>query len=667
MTVNAGTAVGTATHEWLTMSDGVRLSATLYLPADAGPEQPTPCLLEALPYRQHDLTSSYRPEYDELRDGYGYAVCRLDLRGTGASAGDAADEYPAQEQADLSEVIAWLAEQPWCSGRVGMFGTSYSGFNSMQMAAEQPPSLGAICAIYASDDRYTDDVHYMGGLLKWLDLVDYCHYMTPMNALPPTPQLWGADWRTEWQRRFETFEPWLLTWMEHQRSDGYWAQGTIRPDYERMRCPTMIVAGWADGYRNNTFRTIEALAAAGVPHRLLAGPWGHMAPASALPGPRIDLVHEMARWFDRHLRGVDNGLDAQPVATWFVRESTRPAAALDTFEGHWRTDDWPATSVAPQTFPLDGRSPYAVRADTGTAAWISCAGHLPYGQSLDQRGDDDRSMVWDLVDVGAEGLEIAGHPRVRLRLVSSQPVATVAVRLCDVFPDGTSALVTRGTLNLTRRAGFDRAEQLVPGQEYDIEVELEATAWRWRPGQRLRISVSGSDWPNTVAPPAPLTLTVLGGSLELPVVAGDSPHAAADLRPGGDAPEDEAEGVTWRIEQDVLGGVTRAEVDHGSEYATPFGRAREHYSGAVEVDQSTFVQRATARVSFGLDFAGDSGPGDHEGRSDDRRPVTVAVSSDLEVVADATDFVVRISLEAQDDGELVMRRSWERTYPRDLA
>ena len=85
-------------------------------------------------------------------------------------------------------MIAWLAAQPWSNGRVGMFGTSYSGFNSIQMACEQPPALGAICAIYATDDRYTDDVHYMGGALRAVDLVDYCHYMTPMRRAAPCPR-----------------------------------------------------------------------------------------------------------------------------------------------------------------------------------------------------------------------------------------------------------------------------------------------------------------------------------------------------------------------------------------------------------------------------------------------------------------------------------------------
>ena len=132
------------------MSDGTRLSATLYLPDGAGPDQRTPCLLEALPYRKDDLTSSYRPEYDELRDTYGYAVCRArPARHRVVRGRCRPTSTPRQEQADLAEVIAWLAEQPWCSGAVGMFGTSYSGFNSLQMAAERPPALKAICAIYA--------------------------------------------------------------------------------------------------------------------------------------------------------------------------------------------------------------------------------------------------------------------------------------------------------------------------------------------------------------------------------------------------------------------------------------------------------------------------------------------------------------------------------------
>jgi len=109
------------------MSDGVALAATVYLPQSALEGTAQPCLIEALPYRKDDITSTYQSEYERLRDEFDYAVARIDLRGTGSSGGRATDEYPAQEQRDLTEAIGWLAEQPWCTGNIGMYGTSYSG------------------------------------------------------------------------------------------------------------------------------------------------------------------------------------------------------------------------------------------------------------------------------------------------------------------------------------------------------------------------------------------------------------------------------------------------------------------------------------------------------------------------------------------------------------
>ncbi len=272
---------------WIPMADGVRLAATLYLPEQG----PSPVVLEALPYRKDDVTAGDRSEYRRLRDRHGYAVCRVDLRGTGSSEGTATDEYPPGEQDDLCQVIAWLAEQPWSTGAVGMYGTSYSGFNSLQVAAERPPALKAVIAIYASDDRYSDDVHYAGGALRLLDLVDYPLYMVALNALPPAPALAGPAWRERWRERVEAAEPWLLRWLEEQVDGPYWRQGSLRPAYERIVCPTMLVGGWADGYRNASFRVLERLRA---PARLLLGPWSHMATDASRPGPRIDLVPEMA-------------------------------------------------------------------------------------------------------------------------------------------------------------------------------------------------------------------------------------------------------------------------------------------------------------------------------------------------------------------------------------
>jgi uncharacterized protein len=634
------------------MDDGVDLSATLYLPDQAG--RPEPCILEALPYRKDDLTSSYRPDYVRLRDEHGYAVCRLDLRGTGSSGGDATDEYPRREQQDLRLVIDWLADQPWCDGSIGMYGTSYSGFNSLQMACERPEPLKAIIAIYGSDDRYTDDVHYRGGILKVLDLVDYCHYMTPMTALPPVPAVWGDGWRAEWVRRLETVEPWALTWLHEQLDGPYWRHGSVRPGYERIECPTMVIAGWADGYRNNSFRLMERLRSHGVPHRLLAGPWAHAATESAQPGPRVDSMPEMVAWWDRWLRGIDNGVDdglssGRPSTTCFVRSSTRPSAMLDTQKGFWVREEWPSPRVTARARPLEGRPPYTVRPDVGVDAWIDCAGHLPWGQSGDQRFDDAASLTWDW---HAESVVLMGQPTLRLQISADRPSAYLSVKLCDVFADGTSALVSRGTRNLACRNGFQAVEPLERGKVYDVEVELDACAYAFDPGQRMRVSVAGADWPNTAAPGHPVTLTVHRGELDLPVWTGPSPYDEPVLAPGGDSSED-ASGITWKVERDVLAETTACVVDHGSTYDIPYGgTASEHYQGRVSVNRDSFEQATNATTTFTLRWP--------------EVEVSTVASMDVTIAAESLDVVIDLTVdEAGPSGQSRLgTRHWHQSIPR---
>ncbi|MGI8693008.1 MAG: CocE/NonD family hydrolase [Geodermatophilaceae bacterium] len=626
----------------IAVSDGVRLAATLYLP-EGGPQ---PCLLEALPYRKDDVTCD-RAEYVTFCDTYGYAVCRLDLRGTGSSDGRATDEYPPREQDDLVEVIAWLAGQPWCDGNVGMYGTSYSGFNSLQVAMRRPPELKAIVAIYSTDDRYTDDVQYCGGSRRLIDLVDYCHYMTALNALPPVPAVYGADWRREWMARFDEHEPWLLTWLEHQRADGYWRHGSLRHDYAAITCPTMIVAGWADGYRNNSWRTLAALGEAGTPARLLVGPWAHADPATSAPGPRIDLLAEMARWFDQWLHNAP--AVPGPPATWYVRHSHVPAADLDTVPGHWRSDTWPPAGASTLLLPLDGRPPYAVRADVGVAAWNSCAGHLPWGQPTDQRYDDAAALTWDWP---AGDIELAGYGVVRLQLSVDVPVSGVAVRLCDVHPDGTSTLVTRGWLALSRRGGLSEFEPTTPGGQYDVAIDLEACAHLFSPGHAVRLALAGADFPNTVVPPGPSTLTVHSGELELPTVT-RSTFPAQSFTPGAERSGENADGVVWRIERNVLAGITACVVDHGSSYETPYGHCTEHYDGRATVDLATHDQTATATASYTVRFADP--------------PIEVRTEATLDFRATAEFFDIDISLTARENEAEVGRRDWQRRYPRDGA
>jgi uncharacterized protein len=647
---------------WIPLTDRTRLAGRLWVPE----QLPAAVVLEALPYRMDDLTSSYVGEYERLCEEGGLAVARVDLRGTGSSEGLATDEYAPQEQADLAEVIAWLAAQDWSNGRVGMYGTSYSGFNSIQLATERPPALGAICAIYATDDRYTDDVHYTGGVLRCIDLVDYVLYMAAMNVLPPVPSVFGDGWRDEWLTRIDSAEPWLLRWLEEQVDSPYWRHGSLRPDYGRIACPTMIVAGWADGYRNNTFRTFEALE---CPKRLLVGPWSHMSTATSLPGPHIDLVPELVRWFRRWLCDEENGVEEEPPISVFVRRSTRPAPDLPELRGAWRSEPgWPLARSRTRTLvPASsaGSDEIAIRGDIGTSAWISCAGRLPWGQPGDQRADDALSLVydWPLEDE----LEILGHPSLAATITTSVPVAHLAAKLCDVFPDGTSALVSRGVLNLTHRRSSSDPEPLEPGVPTHVTVELDATSWVFEAGHRVRLALAGADWPNVWPPPAAGTLTLDRSALELSLPVIEGPPAIADPpaftpSPGkethGPAPTGEQPPLVWTIENDVLGRERRAVVSHGSSYDGEAGaRIDERYEGAVGVsvtDPGAAWARATSRYVIRWPEA------------DCATEATLELRSDAEAYRVVVDVVAEELSDDEATGIGRRQRHFERTIPRRL-
>jgi putative CocE/NonD family hydrolase len=645
---------------WIPMADGVRLAATNFLPDDR--PAPWPAVLEANPYRKDDCTQSYWSEYRRLRDEGGYAVCRVDLRGTGSSEGLATDEYPEQEQDDLCEVVAWLAAQEWSTGAVGMYGASYSGFNSIQVAMRRPPALKAVIPIYATDDRYHDDVHYWGGARRGLDFVDYPTYMVAMNALPPWPSIAGDGWRAQWQARVERLEPWMLRWLEEQVDGPYWRHGSLRPGYDRVACPVMIVAGWADGYRNATFRVFERLSG---PKRLLIGPWSHTSTATSLPGPHIDLVPEMIRWWDRWLRDDrGTGLDDEPPIVVFVRRSTRPAPDLAEMRGEWRFEpSWPPERLRDVPMDLTGATgsgdELEVRADVGITGSISCAGHLPFGQPWDQRADEALSLVYDWPTLDRE-LEIIGHPRLEVTVTSSAPVAFLSAKLCDVFEDGTSALVCRGFLNLTHRESHETPEPLIPGQAYRVAFEMDATSWVFERGHRLRLDLAGADWPNVWPPPSPLTLAVdrAASRLILPVDGPPPidqrpalPEARDDEKVRGASDHDTP--VVWREERDILGRETRVVIDHGTDDVIETGvRSSERYRGVTGVSiEDPGKAWAEGRASFTLEWP--------------EATATSEVRTRLE--SDASTWHVTIDLDVSENGEPRWSRHWERRFPRNLA
>jgi putative CocE/NonD family hydrolase len=537
---------------------------------------------------------------------------------------------------------------------------------------EQPPALKAIVPIYATDDRYMDDVHYFGGAFKALDTIDYPLYMLAMNALPPVPRLAGPDWRERWRERVESNEPWLLTWLEEQTDGPYWQHGSLNVDYGRIRAATMIVAGWADGYTNNSFRTMERLT---CPKRLLLGPWAHASTSTSLPGPRIDLVPEMVRWWDRWLRDDRNGIDEEPPIVFFSRRSTKPAADLEEVRGEWRFEPgWPLDRMRETPFALgeastpalaeDGVDTLSVRGDVGWTGWISCAGHLPFGQPIDQRPDEAFSMVYDW-DPLEEELEILGHPRLEISLHSTAPVAYLTAKVCDVFEDGTSTLVSRGLLNLTQRESRTDPTPLEPGAEYRVALELEVTSWTFEPGHRVRLDVAGADWPNAWSPPTPVDISFrrADATLVLPVLDGPSPVQErpalppADPEAGGkgniDTDPEARAGIVWEIEHDIMGKRTRAVIDHGGQpyEAAPGTTVHEHYGGTIGVSTEDPGDASADGVgAFDITW------GDVRVRSESR----------LRLRSDAGAYYVEMELDVSEGDELRWQRRWERSIPRKL-
>ena len=355
--------------------------------------------------------------------GHGYAGVRVDLRGSGESQGILTDEYTEQEQADCVEVIAWLAAQPWCTGKVGMMGDSWSGFNALQVAALRPPALAAIASCFASDDRFADDVHYRGGLVEPMDMAHWSTCMHAWQARPPDPEVVGEGWRELWMARLEQ-PPWIAHWLAHQRRDAYWQNGSVRDRYDQIECAVMCVAGWTDGYTDAALRLMGGLT---TPRRALIGPWGHNDPVHGNPGPAVGILSEFVRWWDRWLKGIKNGVDAEPMVVAWMQDSVPPAANLEQRPGRWVAEErWPSPLLRPLTLALGdgdlGGAPAAgVTRSVGSVQTVGldggawCADGRSADLPVDQAADDARSLTFTGALL-AEPLEILGFTQVRLRI-----------------------------------------------------------------------------------------------------------------------------------------------------------------------------------------------------------------------------------------------------------
>ena len=647
------------------MRDGVHLGADLYVP-DREDSEPLPVVMEYIPYRKDEVAPGDR--FYSYFPAHGYIVARVDIRGTGASGGVATDEYVPQEQQDGYDTIEWLAGQPFCDGHVNMMGISYGGFTSLQVATVQPPHLSSIIPMYFTDDRYTDDCHYRGGLLRhYYDVAHYGNFMIAYNALPPYPE-WSEDWAAVWEEHLEHNEPYLLKWLRHQTDGPYWRHGSVRDIADRITCPVFMIGGWADGYPNPPLRLYEALR---VPRKVLIGPWNHAVPDVAVPGPRIDHLHEAVRWLDHWCKGRDTGIMDEPPVVVYMQDYERPDADRLESAGAWRAEqDWPAPGSSELTLHLadggrleadsgsDGADEFEYVATVGVTAGL-WSGGLPFGLSGDQRPDEAYSLVFTSAPLD-DDLHVLGRPRVRLNVASTASVMGFAVSLADVAPDGPSRLVAKGMLNATRRRSLTEPEPLEPGEIYELPVDLDCTGWRFRRGHRIRVSVASADWPNVWPTPEPAVNRVYRGAgrpsrIVLPVVPAAASAAAPEFRPSPEVLERHASQIeppVWEVIHDALSR-----------------RARVHVSAShtERINDTTVVTREYELNSLvdADDPAGAGARGRHTTRI--RRPngLTEATSS-VHIQGTATRFQVTIDLVVTVDGLLHHSRQWTDSVPRQL-
>jgi len=642
---------------WIPLSDGVRLSARIWLPEDAE-DAPVPALLEYLPYRKDDETAARDAVRHPYLAGHGYASVRVDMRGSGDSDGSLLDEYLPQEQLDAVEVIEWLARQPWCSGTVGMFGISWGGFNALQVAARQPPALKAVIAVSTTHDRYSDDVHWCGGCV-YQPMLDWATTMLAYNARPPDPLVVGEGWRELWLARLEENRPFIECWLGHQRRDGYWLQGSVCTDYAAIRCPVYVVSGWCDWYRNPVFALLEGL---GVPRKGLIGPWAHTYPEQAVPGPAIGFLQESLRWWDRWLKGVENGVEDEPCLRAWMTEPFTPGHH-DELPGRWVAEPgWPSANIETRTLTLTGNGGLTEGGADETE--LANFGLQTAGQdsrwifSPDQSAEDARSLSFTSEPL-PERIEVLGIPRLELVFASDRPLALASVRLCDVSPDGVSTLITRGQLNLAHRESHDAPRPLVPGGRTRAGVRLDAIGRAIPAGHRLRVSVSPTGWPRAWPSPEPVTLTVVAGAsyLELPVrrLRDTDAELPAFAEPEGseplplvrlaELPED------LRVGLDPDSGRTELTVARAHAYRLPDGlEYHGHATNTFSILDDEPLS-ATAASEHAITIARDSW--------------RTHVLAHTKLTCDATTFSVYAALTAIEDRETVFTRDWSFEIPRD--
>ncbi|MGA7905893.1 MAG: CocE/NonD family hydrolase [Candidatus Sulfotelmatobacter sp.] len=643
---------------WIPMKDGIRLAATLYMPDGAKAGEKFPALLEYLPYRKDDGTAAEDYPHHAYFARRGYVGARVDIRGFGASEGVPPErEYSEQEQEDGEQIIAWLASQPWSNGNVGMFGISWGGFNSLQMAMRHPPALKAILATDATAELFHDDVHYMDGMVHIDEFelnMDMAEGWTGAPDYTLDEKVLGP--------RFDA-PPWSLLYLKHQHDGQFW-RDRVRP-LSAITIPSFLIGGLQDGYRDNV---PDMLMQAKGPVRAIVGPWNHTFPNDAAYGPRIEWRDQAVRWFDYWLKGRDTGVQNDPRLVIYMQHWHPPDPNLAEVPGEWRREDtWPPKEGQPSELffqPNHTLAATAPQPDTHRLKYIPSVGveaGFWWGELLnDPRPVDAFSLVYDSAPL-KEDVGILGRAHALLLASANAPLADWFARLSDVAPDGTVTQITGAGINGAQRESMSEPRDLEPDKVYPLDIEMHLTSWVFPQGHRIRVAISNAQWPMILPTPYAMTTSLeLGGSdgsrVVLPIVPvhGTAPPAFSPPQPSEERTDIKSEGFPWpgewTVERDEARQKTTVHWKGKDGYEYPWGKEDDYENLTYDADDAhpeTSSVRGEAESIFAL-----------KGR-------TLTWRGHLQVTTDQKNFYYKYTRELLKDGQMIKSKTWQETIPRD--
>lgn len=504
---------------WVPMRDGVRLSADVFRPEAEGR---FPVILSRTPYNKAGMGKATVERYRSYVER-GYVVVALDVRGRGDSEGEFRPFL--QEGPDGYDSVEWCGAQAWSTGKVGMIGGSYGGYVQFMAAVGQPPSLAAIVPTVACPDPFVDGlINGPTGLPSPIVVSWYFYTSGRLNQ---------QSHAVEWARVFEHLPlielddasgrpmPIWDEFVTNSRMSPFWEPARYQNKLDRVNVPTLNVSGWYDDEQISTIRNFVGVTADGNPgadgahHALLMGPWPHAANSGTKigtiefgPSAKIDMDGYVLRWFDRWLKGIENGVEREPPVRYFVMG-----------ENVWKdASGWPLPGTEFTPYYLRSGGNANSRFGDGVLSTEMPGGTEPADEYVyDPKdatpfvtdaafsqvgGPDDYSKIEERQDVLVystpvleEPLEICGPIRAMLWASSDAVDTDFMVRVINVHPDGFAQRMSDGVVRARFREGMEHPTLIEPGRVYEYEIDVWTTCQTFLPGHQLRVEVMSASFP----------------------------------------------------------------------------------------------------------------------------------------------------------------------------